>query len=132
MNKDFEPRILSIFRKDYTRKEFTKDLIAGAIVGIISLPLAIAFAIASGVKPEQGLYTAIVAGFVAALLAGSRFQISGPTGAFIVIIFGIVQKYGYDGLVIATMLAGVMMIIMGLLRLGSLMKYIPYTLVIGF
>ena len=97
-----EPKLLTILRRGYTRKQFARDVVAGLIVGIVALPLAIAFAIASGVKPEQGIYTAILAGFVAAALGGSRAQVSGPTGAFIVIIYGIVQQYGYDGLAVAT------------------------------
>src|SRR5512143_4316491 len=108
-----EPRLLTVVRGGYDGPTFFKDLTAGIIVGIVALPLAIAFAIASGVKPEQGLYTAIIAGFIISLLSGSRVQIGGPTGAFIVIIYGIVQKFGYDGLVIATIMAGVLLIIMG-------------------
>ena len=104
----------------------------GLTVGVVALPLAIALAIASGVKPEQGLYTAIVAGFVIAVLGGSRVQISGPTGAFVVIVYGIVQKYGYDGLVVATLIAGVLLVIMGLARMGALLKFIPYPVIVGF
>ena len=104
----------------------------GLTVGVVALPLAIALGIASGVKPEQGLYTAIVAGFVIAILGGSRVQISGPTGAFVVIVYGIVQKYGYDGLVVATLIAGVMLVIMGLARMGALLKFIPYPVIVGF
>ena len=109
-----------------------KDLTAGVIVGIVALPLAIAFAIASGVKPEQGLYTAIVAGLLISVLSGSRVQIGGPTGAFIVIIYGIVQKFGYDGLAIATIMAGILLVIMGIARLGAVIKYIPYPVTVGF
>ena len=101
------PKLLTVLREGYNGETFFKDLTAGIIVGIVALPLAIAFAIASGVKPEQGLYTAIIAGFLISVLSGSRVQIGGPTGAFIVIIYGIVQKYGYDGLVIATILSGI-------------------------
>ena len=108
------------------------DLVAGVIVGIVALPLAIAFAIASGVKTEQGLYTAVIAGLTVSVLGGSRVQIAGPTGAFIVIIYGIVQKYGYDGLAVATVMAGVILIIMGFARLGTLLKFIPYPLTVGF
>jgi len=132
MHKILEPKIIAIFREGYSRKQFSADLVAGVIVGIVALPLAIAFAIASGVKPEQGLYTAVIAGFVIAVLGGSRAQISGPTGAFIVIIYGIVQKYGYDGLAVATMIAGVLLIIMGYARMGVLLKFIPYPVTIGF
>ena len=105
---------------------------AGVIVGIVALPLAIAFAIASGVKPEQGLYTAVIAGLAVSVLGGSRVQIAGPTGAFIVIVYGIVQKYGYDGLAVATLMAGVFLVIMGFARLGTLLKFIPYPLTVGF
>jgi sulfate permease, SulP family len=132
MNKRLEPKIFSILRKGYNSKQFTSDLTAGIIVGIVSLPLAIAFAIASGVKPEQGLYTAIIAGFVIAMFGGSRAQVSGPTGAFIVIIYGIVHQYGYSGLAIATMLAGIMLVIMGIARMGVLLKFIPYPVTVGF
>ena len=132
MHKILEPKLLAIFRQGYSRQQFTADLIAGVIVGIVALPLAIAFAIASGVKPEQGLYTAVVAGFIIAALGGSRAQISGPTGAFIVIIYGIVQKHGYEGLAVATMIAGVLLIIMGYARMGVLLKFIPYPVTVGF
>jgi SulP family sulfate permease len=132
MHRKLEPKLLSILREGYTRKMFTGDLLGGLTVGVIALPLAIALAIASGVKPEQGLYTAIFAGFVIAVLGGTRTGISGPTGAFIVIVYGIVQKYGYDGLVVATLLAGVMLIVMGLARMGALLKFIPYPVTVGF
>ena len=132
MYRKLEPKLLSILREGYTRKMFAGDLLGGLTVGVIALPLAIALAIASGVKPEQGLYTAIFAGFVIAVLGGTRTQISGPTGAFIVIVYGIVQKYGYDGLVVATLIAGVMLIIMGLARMGALLKFIPYPVTVGF
>jgi SulP family sulfate permease len=132
MHRKLEPKLLSILREGYTRKQFQGDLAGGLTVGIVALPLAIALAIASGVKPEQGLYTAIFAGFVIAVLGGTRTQISGPTGAFIVIVYGIVQKYGYDGLVVATLIAGVMLILMGLARMGALLKFIPYPVTVGF
>lgn len=118
--------------KDYNKELFTKDLISGTIVGIVALPLAIAFAIASGVSPEKGLFTAIIAGFIISFLGGSKVQIGGPTGAFVVIVYGIVQKYGVDGLTTATIIAGVMLIIMGFARLGSIIKYIPHPLIVGF
>ena len=118
--------------KDYTREQFTRDLIAGVIVGIVALPLAIAFAIASGLSPERGLYTAIVAGFLISLLGGSRVQIGGPTGAFVVIVSGIVQQHGVDGLIVATLLAGVMLVAFGVLRFGGAIKFIPYPVTIGF
>jgi SulP family sulfate permease len=127
----FRPKIFDTL-KHYNRQQFGKDLMAGLIVGLVALPLAIAFAIASGVSPEKGLYTAIVAGFIISALGGSRVQIGGPTGAFIVIVYGIVQVHGIDGLIIATFMAGVMLIIMGFARLGSVIKFIPYSLIIGF
>ena len=129
---DFKPKLLTLLAEGYSKKTFVSDLIAGVIVGVVALPLAIAFAIASGVKPEQGLYTAVIAGFVIALLGGSRVQISGPTGAFIVVVYSIVQEFGYSGLAIATLMAGVIMIAMGLLRLGALLKFVPYPLTVGF
>jgi len=128
---DLVPKLFSLLKDGYTKQTFFSDLSGGLIVGIIALPLAIAFAIASGVKPEQGLYSAIVAGFLVAVLSGSRVQVSGPTGAFIVIIYGIVQTYGYNGLAVATLLAGILMVIMGLLRFGVLLRFIPYSLTSG-
>ena len=109
-----------------------RDVVAGIVVGVVALPLALAFAIASGVPPERGLYTAIVAGFLISLLGGSRVQIGGPTGAFVVIVYGIVSKYGYEGLVICTMMAGAFLVVLGLARLGGLIKFIPYPVVTGF
>jgi SulP family sulfate permease len=132
MYRKLEPKLLSVFREGYTRKQFQGDLLGGLTVGVVALPLAIAFAIASGVKPEQGLYTAIFAGFVIAVLGGTRAQVSGPTGAFIVIVYGIVQKYGYDGLAVATLIAGMLLIIMGLVRMGAFLKFVPYPVVVGF
>lgn len=128
----FTPKLFTILKEGYTRKQFTKDVTAGIIVGIVALPLAIAFAIASGVSPQQGLYTAIIAGFIISFLGGSRVQIGGPTGAFIVIVYGIVQKYGVDGLTIATLMAGVLIMAMGFARFGSVIKFIPYPLIVGF
>jgi SulP family sulfate permease len=125
------PKLVTTLRT-YDRRQFSGDLTAGVIVGIVALPLAIAFAIASGVTPERGLYTAIVAGFLISALGGSRVQIGGPTGAFIVIVYGIVQQYGYNGLAIATMMAGVMLIVLGVARLGTAIKFIPYPVVTGF
>ena len=118
--------------RNYNRKTFTADLMAGTIVGIVALPLAIAFAIASGVSPEKGIITAIVAGFIISALGGSKVQIGGPTGAFIIIISGIIAQYGIQGLTIATLMAGVFLILMGVLRLGTIIKYIPYPIVVGF
>jgi len=117
---------------EYDRRQFLRDLTAGIIVGIVALPLAIAFAIASGVTPERGLYTAIVAGFLISALGGSRVQIGGPTGAFVVIVYGIVQRYGYDGLAVATMMAGLILVVLGVVRLGGAIKFIPYPVTIGF
>jgi len=127
----FRPKLFDTLR-NYSKQQFTKDLLSGLIVGIVALPLAIAFAIASGVSPEKGLYTAVIGGFIISALGGSRVQIGGPTGAFIVIVYGIVQQYGINGLIIATFLAGVMLIIMGLAKLGSVIKFIPHPLIIGF
>ncbi|HET7613592.1 MAG TPA: sulfate permease [Gemmatimonadaceae bacterium] len=118
--------------KSYSRSQFTSDAVAGVIVGVVALPLAIAFAIASGVTPDRGLYTAIIAGFLISALGGSRVQIGGPTGAFVVIVYGIVQKYGIDGLVVATIMAGVILIVLGVARLGAAIKFIPHPVVIGF
>ena len=118
--------------QDYNREQFTRDVIAGVIVGIVALPLAIAFAIASGLSPERGLYTAIVAGFLISLLGGSRVQIGGPTGAFVVIVSGIVAQHGVDGLVVATLMAGFILVAFGLFRLGGAIKFIPYPVTIGF
>ena len=127
----FYPKILTTL-KNYSMEQFFKDVISGIIVAIIALPLSIALAIASGVPPERGLYTAIVAGFIISLLGGSRVQIGGPTGAFMVIVYGVVMKYGIDGLIVATMMAGVISILMGLFKLGGVIKFIPYPIVTGF
>ncbi|MHB0949881.1 MAG: SulP family inorganic anion transporter, partial [Gemmatimonadaceae bacterium] len=126
------PKLVTTLRAGYTRQQFTRDLSAGVIVGIVALPLAIAFAIASGVTPQAGLYTAIVAGFLVSALGGSRVQIGGPTGAFVVIVYGIVQKYGVDGLTIATIMAGIFLVALGLAKLGGAIKFIPYSVTIGF
>ena len=128
---EFKPKLFSTL-KAYNRKQFTTDLLAGIIVGIVALPLAIAFGIASGVTPEKGIITAIVAGLIVSLFGGSKVQIGGPTGAFIIIIYGIIQQYGFEGLTIATLLAGVFLILFGLLHLGTIIKYIPYPIVVGF
>lgn len=128
---DFKPRLFHCL-KNYNRKTFVADLMAGIIVGIVALPLAIAFGIASGVTPEKGIITAIVAGFVISALGGSKVQIGGPTGAFIIIIYGIIQQYGMEGLTIATLMAGVFLILFGLLHLGTIIKFIPYPIVVGF
>jgi len=118
--------------KSYNKKLFVSDAISGVIVGIVALPLAIAFAIASGVSPEKGLITAVIAGFIISFLGGSRVQIGGPTGAFIIIVYGIIQKYGMDGLMIATIMAGIFLILMGFLKLGTLIKFIPLPIITGF
>ena len=128
---EFKPKLFSTL-KDYSRKQFTTDLLAGIIVGIVALPLAIAFGIASGVTPEKGIITAIVAGLIISVFGGSKVQIGGPTGAFIIIIYGIIQQYGFEGLTIATLLAGVFLILFGVLHLGTIIKYIPYPIVVGF
>lgn len=127
----FKPRLLTSL-KNYNKKTLTADIMAGIIVGIVALPLAIAFGIASGVTPEKGIITAIVAGFIVSAFGGSRVQIGGPTGAFIIIIYGIIQQYGFQGLTIATLMAGFFLILFGLLRLGTIIKYIPYPIIVGF
>ena len=132
METRIKPKLISVLREGYTRQLFAHDLGAGLIVGVLALPLALAFAIASGVKPEQGLFTAIIAGFVISALSGSRVQIGGPTGAFIVIVYSVVQRFGYEGLAVATMMAGVLLVIMGFARLGTVIKFIPYPVTIGF
>ena len=126
-----KPKLFDTLR-NYTKTNFMTDLMAGIIVGIVALPLAIAFGIASGVSPEKGIITAIVAGFIISFLGGSKVQIGGPTGAFIVIIYGIIQQYGIEGLMVATMMAGILLIILGVFKLGTIIKFIPYPIVIGF
>ena len=130
--RDITPKFFSMLKQGISPRQIKDDIISGIIVGIVALPLAIAFAIASGVSPEKGIVTAIVAGFLISFLGGSRVQIGGPTGAFVVIIVSIVTAHGIDGLLIATFLAGIILILMGLFRMGSLLKYIPQTLIIGF
>jgi SulP family sulfate permease len=128
----FEPKLLSVIREGYTRDVFLKDVGAGLIVGVVALPLAIAFAIASGVKPEQGLITAVVAGFIISLLSGSRVQIGGPTGAFIILVYSVVQQYGYAGLALATLMAGIILVLLGIARFGTILRFIPYPVTVGF
>ncbi len=128
----FTPKFFSVLKKGITKEQLRKDLIAGIIVGIVALPLAIAFAIASGVSPDKGLITAIIAGLVISVLGGSRVQIGGPTGAFIVIVYAVVQEFGVDGLIIATFMAGIILVAMGLARMGNLLKFIPHPLIVGF
>src|SRR4051812_41782874 len=127
----FRPRLLDCL-KDYSRQDFYSDLTAGLTVGIVALPLAMAFGIASGVTPQAGVFTAVIAGFLISALGGSRVQIGGPTGAFVVIVFGIIAQYGLDNLFICTIMAGVMLLAMGLTRLGTAIKYIPYPVTMGF
>lgn len=128
---EFKPKLLSVL-KNYNKEDFSTDLMAGIIVGIVALPLAIAFGIASGVSPEKGIITAIVAGFIISFLGGSKVQIGGPTGAFIVIIYGIIQEYGIEGLMVATLLAGVLLVLLGAFKLGTVIKFIPYPIIVGF
>jgi SulP family sulfate permease len=132
MRADLVPKLYTVLRTGYGAQQLRRDLLAGVVVGIVALPLSIAFAIASGVTPEKGLITAIVAGFFISAFGGSRVQIGGPTGAFIVIVYGIVQAHGVDGLIIATLMAGVLLVIMGFLRFGALLRYFPHTLIVGF
>jgi sulfate permease, SulP family len=127
-----EPKLWTVLKEGYTFPLFTRDLISGIIVGIIALPLSIALAIASGVKPEQGLFTAVIAGFLISAFSGSRVQIGGPTGAFIVLVYSIVQKFGYEGLAVATVMAGLLLIAMGIARFGGVIKFIPYPVTVGF
>lgn len=128
---EFKPRLFTAL-KNYSKETFMSDLMAGIIVGIVALPLAIAFGIASGVSPEKGIITAIIAGFIISLLGGSKVQIGGPTGAFIVIIYGIIQQYGEAGLIVATLMAGVLLILLGVFKLGAVIKFIPYPIIVGF
>jgi SulP family sulfate permease len=131
-NKEWEPKLWTLVREGIPKEQIKKDIISGVIVGVIALPLAIAFAIASGVSPETGLLTAIVGGLIVSLFGGSRVQIGGPTGAFIVVVASIISKYGMEGLLVSTFLAGIILILMGLFKMGSLLKYIPQTLITGF
>ena len=129
---DFRPKLFTVLKDGYSKQNLVQDLLAGVIVGIVALPLAIAFGIASGASPEAGILTAIVAGFLISFFGGSKVQIGGPTGAFIVIVYGIIQEYGMNGLMIATFMAGAFLILMGVLHLGTIIKYIPYPIVVGF
>ena len=128
---DFHPKSLTCLR-GYNKTTFLSDLMAGVIVGIVALPLAIAFAIASGVSPEKGIITAVIAGFIVSALGGSKVQIGGPTGAFIVIVYGVIQQYGISGLTVATIIAGVLLVLLGVFKLGTVIKFIPYPVVVGF
>jgi SulP family sulfate permease len=127
-----EPKLVTVLRDGYSWPAFGRDAVAGLVVGVVALPLAIAFGIASGVKPEQGLYTAVVAGFLISALGGSRVQIGGPTGAFIVLVYQIVAQHGYDGLAIATLMAGLILVAMGFARLGTVIQFVPYPVTVGF
>lgn len=132
MKTIFKPKFFTLLKEGISKEQIISDIFAGIIVGIVALPLAIAFAVASGVSPERGMITAIIAGFIIALLGGSRVQIGGPTGAFIIILFGIVQQYGIDGLLISTIMAGIILVLFGVLQLGTLLKYFPHPLIVGF
>ena len=131
-HREFEPKLVTVLREGYSRRQLARDVSAGVQVGIVALPLSLALAIASGVRPEQGLFTAVVAGFLISALGGSRVQVGGPTGAFIVLVYGVVQTHGYDGLAVATMMAGGIMVLMGFARLGNVIKFVPYPVVVGF
>ena len=131
MHNSLKPKFFTTI-KNYSREQFMNDLTAGIIVAIIALPLSIALAISSGVTPEKGLHTAIIAGFLISFLGGSRVQIGGPTGAFMIIVYGIVTEFGVNGLILATIMAGIIMILMGLMKMGNIIKYIPYPITTGF
>ena len=131
MRGSFVPKLVTVL-STYSRKQFGRDLVAGVVVGIVALPLAIAFAIASGVTPDRGLWTAIVGGFIISALGGSKVQIGGPTGAFVVIVYGIVQRYGIDGLTVATLMAGAILVVMGIAKIGAMIKFIPHPVITGF
>ena len=132
MRTIFKPKLFTLLKAGIGKKQLSQDILSGVVVGIVALPLAIAFAVASGVSPEKGIITAIVAGFLISLLGGSRVQIGGPTGAFIVIVFAIVQQYGVEGLIISTIMAGIILLLFGLLKVGTLLKYFPHPLIVGF
>ena len=132
MSKIFSPKLFSLLKAGISKKQISTDVMSGIVVGIVALPLAIAFAVASGVSPDKGLITAIVAGLLISFLGGSRVQIGGPTGAFIVIVYGIIETHGIGGLIISTIMAGVLLVIFGCLRLGTLLKYFPHPLIVGF
>ncbi len=127
----FQPKLFSTI-KNYSKKTFAADAMAGIIVGIVAIPLAIAFGIASGVGPTEGLITAIIAGFLISFFGGTKVQIGGPTGAFIVIVYGIIQQFGISGLMIATIMAGILLVVMGFCKLGNIIKFVPYPIIIGF
>jgi sulfate permease, SulP family len=128
----FTPKLVTCLREGYGFATFRADLIAGLTVAVVALPLAMALAIASGTTPDRGLFTSVIAGFLISALGGSRLQIGGPTGAFVVVVFATIERHGYDGLLLATILAGAMLVLLGLARLGTIIKYIPYPVVTGF
>src|SRR5688500_7537865 len=128
----YVPKTITVLREGYGLSRLRADVIAGITVAIVALPLSLALAIASGTSPERGLYTAVVAGFLISLLGGSRYQIGGPTGAFVAVVFTVIQTHGFDGLVLATLMAGLILIAFGLSGLGTIIKYIPYPVVTGF
>lgn len=130
--QELQPKLFLVFREGYSFHDLLHDALAGVVVGIVALPLAIAFGVASGVRPEQGLYTAIVGGLLISLLSGSRVQIGGPTGAFVVLVFSVIQEFGYDGLAVATLLAGGLLITMGIARMGAVIRFVPYPVTVGF
>ncbi|MBU0721667.1 STAS domain-containing protein [bacterium] len=132
MRNIFQPKLFTLIKEGILKEHLASDIFAGIIVGIVALPLAIAFAVASGVSPEKGIITAVIAGFIISFLGGSRVQIGGPTGAFIIIIYGIIEQYGIDGLIISTIMAGMILVLFGLLQLGALLKYFPHPLIVGF
>ncbi|MGH0030793.1 MAG: SulP family inorganic anion transporter [Myxococcota bacterium] len=129
---ELEPKLVTVLREGYSKRDLAKDVLSGIVVGVVALPLAIAFAIASGARPEQGLYTAIIAGFLISALGGSRVQIGGPTGAFVVLISGVIAEFGYDGLAVATLMAGAFLVVMAVARLGDVIRFIPYPVTVGF
>jgi len=131
-SSDLEPKLVTVLREGYSLRDFGRDALAGVVVGIVALPLAIAFAIASGVRPEQGLYTAIIAGFLISVFSGSRVQIGGPTGAFVVLVADVVARFGYEGLAVATLMAGCLLIAMAFARLGDVIRFVPYPVTVGF
>src|SRR5215470_13528882 len=128
----FTPKLITVFREGYSWRDVRADAISGLTVAVVALPLSMAIAIASGVSPERGLYTAIAGGLIVSLIGGSRFQIGGPAGAFIGLVAGVVERHGYDGLAIATIMAGLLLVVIGLLRLGTYIKYIPFPVTVGF
>ncbi|MCS5421761.1 MULTISPECIES: SulP family inorganic anion transporter [Psychrilyobacter] len=132
MEHVFNPKLFTLFKGGLDKRQITSDILAGIVVAIVALPLAIAFAVASGVSPERGIITSIIAGFIISFLGGSRVQIGGPTGAFIIIVYGVIETYGIDGLIISTIMAGLFLILFGLFKLGNLLKYFPHSLITGF